>query len=249
MQIEFIGCTNAGKSTLIEGILQACHEQGADILPGNDFVLKQIGLNWVRSHQLRMLLVNLAGLYACLITWRKNLDFYLFAARLLFQLPIPRPERLNLLRNVLKRIGIYEIIRFRSTDQQIILVDEGTLQTAHNLFVHGSAYMKMEDLSTFAGLIPIPDGIVYLRQPESLLIDRIMKRGHKRIPDRSYGNVVHFVKQAVATFDGLMQYPKVENRVLVIDASQEVTMSKNFPDNPIMGLVSKINRDNVCLAK
>ncbi len=249
MQIEFIGCTSAGKSTLIEHLLHAYHEQGVDILPGNDFILKQVRLNWIKNHQLRMFLVNLAGLCACLATWRKNLEFHLFATRLLYQLPISPFVKLYLFRNVLKRIGIYEIIRFRSTDQQIILVDEGTLQTAHNLFVHGSATMKMEDLSTFAGLIPIPDSIVYLRQPESLLIDRIMKRGHKRIPDRSYSNVAHFVKQAVATFDGLVQYPKIEKRVLAVNGSQEVMTAINSPDNPIMGLISKINRDNVCLVK
>lgn len=240
MQIELIGCTSAGKSTLARSVLQDCRQQGLDIFLGEDFVLKQFRLNWIKSRLLRKLLVNLAGLCACLVTWRKNLEFYLFATQILFQLPIPRLERLQLLRNVLKRIGMHEIVRFRSTDQQIILVDEGALQTAHNLFVHGSACVKTEILSTFVRLIPLPDVIVYLRQPEPLLIDRTMKRGHKRIPDRSYDYVVPFVKQAVTTFDELVQYPAVENRVMVVNGSQDAITAVGAQDNPVMGLALKI---------
>ena len=242
MQIELIGCTSAGKSTLTRSILQACDEQGIDIFPSDDFVLEQIRLNWIKSHLPRTLLVDLVALFVCLITWRNNLKFYLFATQLLFQLPIVPLEKLNLLRNVLRKIGIYEIIRFRSTHQQVILVDEGVLQAAHNLFVHVSVDVKTEHLSTFARLVPLPDVVVYLRQPESLLIDRTMKRGHKRIPDRSYRNVVRFVKQAVRTFDTLVQNPAVENKLLVVDGGQDVILATNYHDDPLFGLVLKISQ-------
>ena len=243
MQIELIGCTGAGKSTLTRGVLQACHEQGLDILLGNDFVLKQFRLNWIKSHLLRTFLVYVAALIACVVTWRNNLQFYRFATQLLFQLPIPQLEKLYLLRQVIKKVGIHEIIRFRSTDQQVILVDEGVLQIAHNLFVHGSVQVEVEKLSTFARLVPLSDVAVYLRQPETLLIDRTMKRGHKRIPDRSYSNVVRFIKQAVATFDKLVQDPAVESKLLIVDGgSQTVTIAANHQDDPIMDLASNIIR-------
>jgi thymidylate kinase len=247
LHIELIGCTSAGKSTLSRGILQACHQQGLDILLGDDFVLKQVRLNWVKSHLPRTLLVDLFALLACLVTWPTNLKFYLFATQLLFQLPIPRLEKLNLLRNVLKKIGIYEIIRFRNTDRQIILVDEGVLQAAHNLFVHSSVQVKMENLSTFARLIPLPDVIVYLRQPESLLIDRTIKRGHKRIPDRSYSNVVPFIRQAVTTFDKLVQNPAVESKLLIVDGGQNVTVAASHRDDPLFGLALKIIRNGITI--
>jgi hypothetical protein len=226
-------------------MLQACHEQGIDILPGDDFVLKQVRLNWIRGHLPRTLLVDLATLSACLVTWRNNLKFYLFATRLLFKLPIALFEKLNLLRNVLKKIGIHEIIRFRSADQQVILVDEGVLQAAHNLFVHDSVQVEVEHLATFVRLIPFPDVIVYLRQPESLLIDRTMKRGHKRIADRSYHNVARFVKQAVATFDQLAQNPMVERKLVVVDGGQTVTSAANCQDDPRFDLALRIIRTGI----
>jgi thymidylate kinase len=247
LHIELIGCTSAGKSTLSRSILQACHQQGLDILLGDDFVLKQVRLNWVKSHLPRTLLVDLLAFFTCIVTWPNNLKFYLFATQLLFQLPIPRLEKLNLLRNVLKKIGIYEIIRFRGASQQIILVDEGVLQAAHNLFVHSAVQVKMENLATFAQLIPLPDVIVYLRQPESLLIDRTIKRGHNRIPDRSYSNVVPFIRQAVTTFDKLVKNPAVESKLLIVEGGQNVTVAASYQDDPLFGLALKIIRNGITI--
>jgi hypothetical protein len=198
-------------------------------------------LNWLKGHLARTLLVDLAALLACLVTWRSNREFYLFATQLLYPLPIPRLEKLNLLRNVLKKLGIYEIIRFRGSGQDVILVDEGVLQTAHNLFVHVSAEIKPEHLTTFTGLVPLPDVVVYLKQPEGLLIDRVMKRGHQRIPDRSsYDQVAHFIRQAVATFDKLAQHPAVENKLLIIDGGHGVVMATNDQDDPVMNLALNV---------
>lgn len=242
MQIEFIGCTSAGKSTLARSILQSCREQGLDIFLGDDFVLRQARLNWIKGHLPRSALINLLGLLACLVTWRTHLEFYRFATKLLFKLPIARLEKLNLLRNVLKKIGIYEIIRFRDTDRQVILVDEGVLQIAHNLFVHGSVQVKEEHIATFTRLIPFPDVIVYIRQPESLLIDRIMMRGHKRIPDCSYSNVAPFVERAVATFDQLVQYPEVESRLLVVNGGQTISTTANNRNNTSYDLALNVVR-------
>jgi adenylate kinase family enzyme len=240
LQIELIGCTSAGKSTLIRHILQACREQGIDIILGDDFVLRQVRLDRIKSHLPRTLLVDLLALTACLMTRRKHFKFYSFSTRLLFQLPIAWLEKLNLLRNVVKKIGIHEIICSRGTDQQLILVDEGVLQAAHNLFVHGSIRVKTEHLATFAELIPYPDVVVYLRQPEAVLIDRTMKRGHKRIPDRSYGNVVPFIEQAIATFDKLVQNPAVKSKLLVVDGDRNLTIAADYKDDALFGLAIKV---------
>lgn len=245
MQIELIGCTSSGKSTLTKGMVQASREQGITTLTADDFVLKQIRLNWIKSHLLRTLLIHLVAFFACLVTWRKNIEFYQFAMRHLFHLPIAWLEKLYLFRNVLKKIGIFEIIRFRDTNQQVILVDEGVLQTAHNLFVHVSVHVKREQILTFARLIPLPDVIVYMRQSESLLLERVNKRGHKRIPNRSNGNVARFIKQAIATFDTLVQDPVVESRLLVVDSGQTFSTTANYQDDPSYDLALNIVRNGL----
>ena len=247
MLIEIIGCTSAGKSTQARSIYQACRGQGIDIFLGDDFVLRQIRLQWIKINLLRKLLVNLFALFVSLLTWRNNLEFYAFATQFVFQLPIAWLEKLGLLRNVLKKIGIYEIIRLRSTDQQIILEDEGVLHAAHHLFVHCSIQVKAEHLATFIKLIPLPDVIVYLRQPESLLIDRTMKRGHKRIPVGSYSDVARFIKNAVATFDKLAQYPAVESKLLLVNVNggQNVDIVAPDQDDPLVRQALKIIRNGM----
>lgn len=240
MQLELLGCTSAGKSTLSRKIVQACHEQGIDVILCEDFVLKQVWLDRIKNHLPRTLLVNLLSLFACLMTWRNNHKIYVFAAKHLFQLPIAFIDKLNLLRNVLRKIGTYEIIRRRSAGQQIILADEGVLQAAHHLFVHDFVPVEAEHLATFTRLIPFPDVVVYLKQPESLLIERTMKRGHQRIPDRSYNNVARFIKQAVVMFDKLVQYPAVENKLLLINGGGEVTVAAPDHDSPLVYLALEI---------
>ena len=240
MQIELIGCTGAGKSTLAQRICEAWQAQGIDIVLGEDFVLDQVRLNWIRGRLLRKLVVNVMALFAALLAWPTHREAYRFAARVLYPLPVTRLQKIDTFKNVLKRIGIYEIIHYRGIDQQVVLIDEGVLQAAHYLFVHVSAHIEMEFITLYAGLIPLPDAIVYLRQPESTLIDRTMRRGHKRIPERSYGSVAPFIKQAVGVFDGLVQYPAIERRLLVVNGTQDVEIANKHQDEPTLERVQEI---------
>ncbi|MEZ4869903.1 MAG: AAA family ATPase [Caldilineaceae bacterium] len=240
MQIELIGCTSAGKSTLIREILQASRAQGIDIVQGDDFILQQFGLGWCESSPFRGLLMNGAALVACLITWQKNYSFYRFATRLLWRLPIPSADKRYMLRNVFKKVGVHAIIQRLHTGSQIVLVDEGVLQIAHNLFVHVTAQVDRQEVSTFVKLISLPDVVVYLRQPESLLIDRIMARGHHRLPDRSQANVARFVKQANAVFDQLTQHPTIARRLLTVDDEQQSVVKTTAHDNAFLAIALAI---------
>lgn len=242
MQIELIGCTSAGKSTLLNSILQVCREQEIEALSGDGFVLKQIRLNWVKSYLTRILLVDLFSLFACLLTWRKNLDFYLLTFRTVLRLPttVSLFEKLNIVRNTLKKIGIYEIIRRYGSTKQIIWLDEGTLHTAHYLFVHLTIEAPSTALPTFIGLVPLPDVAIYLRQDEAVLIERTLKRGHKRIPDGSYADVELFIKRAVVTFDKLVQHPAVKRRLLAVDNQQNLIFDQGYQNDSSFAVALKI---------
>jgi len=242
MQIELTGCTGAGKSTLAKRLLQACRAQGIDAWLRDDFVLHQLWLDWIKSHVARTLVVDLLSLLACLITWRKNLEFYLFVMRITWGLrkAVAWPEKLNLTRNILKKIGIYEIIYHRGSDQQVIWVDEGTLHAAHNLFVHVSVEPDPRDLSTFARLVPLPDMVIYVTQTEPVLIERTLARGHKRISERSYANTQRFIRRAVATFDQLMREIASARRQLMIETRQLVIAAQNVQAGPLDAQVLEI---------
>ncbi len=242
MQIELTGCTGAGKTTLASAIHRACREQGIDFLMSNDFVLKQFRLSWIKSNWVRTLLVDLCSLSVCLATWRNNLELYVFAIQNIFRLPIAQFEKLNLARNVLKKIGIYEIIHRRGPDQQVVLVDEGTLHAAHNLFVHVSVEANTSDLSTFVKLVPLPDVAVYVTQSESVLIKRTMQRGHKRIPDRSPVKVELFIKRAVDIFDKLIRELVLQRGMLVDESQRSIVVTQSHQNDPIVAVALEIIR-------
>ncbi len=235
MMIELTGSTGAGKSTLASGMLQAYQQRGIDMLMGDDLVLKQIRLSRVKNRWLRLLGVDLVALLTCLATWQRHHAFYAFALPIIFRLPIGGFEKLNLTRNVLKKIGVYEVIRHRSAEQQIILVDEGTLHAAHNLFVHVAVAPNVKDVAAFLQLVPLPDLAVYVRQSESVLIARTLARGHKRIPDRSHANVEHFIERSVEVSDQVAQQLALDSRLVVVDGRQSDAL-----DQVITALYKKI---------
>lgn len=244
IQIELIGCTSVGKSTLAKGILQACQDQGIHALMGDDFVLKQVKLNWIKSYLVRTLLVDLFSLIACLLTWPKNFGFYLFVIRFILQLPtaVAWFEKMNIARNTLKKIGIYEIIRRRGADKQVVLLDEGTLHTAHYLFVHVSGELITVDLSTFVRLVPLPNVVIYLQQDEAVLVERTLARGHKRIPDGSPTQVERFIKRAITTFDSLVQASAIKSRLLVVNSGSKITIASDYQNDPSLVIALKILR-------
>jgi len=221
MQIELVGCTGAGKSTLAWSVLKSCGERGISLVSSEEFVLRRGRLHWVPGRVGRTVALDLCALYACLATWRKNRALYGFAVRTIFRSPAAWRHKVNLLRNVLKKIGVYEIIHRGSSDDQLILVDEGTVHAAHNLFVHAQGQPDAADLSAFVGLLPLPDVVVLVEQSEAVLVDRTLARGHKRIPKRSSATVRAFVQCAVEVFRRLAQQSPIAERLIVIDGRRD----------------------------
>lgn len=242
MIVEFIGSTGAGKTTLIKHILYCCERDGISAIVGADFVLKRSRLNGIKNHLVRAVLINLISLFASLAAWRSNLAFYRFILRIILRLPdaVPWFDRLCLAKNILKRIGIFETVRRHGDERQLYLVDEGTLHVAHSLFVHLAGEANRHDLSTFAGLVPLPQVVVYLRQDEAVLVDRILARGHPRVPNQSLADAAHFVRQAMNVFDELVQNPAIEPSVVMVDGVQKTVMTPGSSHDSLPAGVVKL---------
>lgn len=207
-------------------MVEMCRAWGIEASLAQDYVLKRLRLDWVQISIIRTLLIDIVATFSCLMSWRYHARFYLFVISTISNLPtaVGSFERLNITRNTLKKIGIYEFIRRRSSEEQIILVDEGTIHSAHNLFVHTSSEPSRDNLSNFVRLVPLPDASIYVQQDEGILVDRTLKRGHKRISNGSCENTKLFIRRAINTFDALKQETAINRNMLVIDAHQTVTI-------------------------
>jgi len=230
MQIELIGCTSAGKSTFARSILSASRGAGAGVVLGEDLVLGLLGLR--PETPWRALALNLAGVAAGVRWWRTHRAFLAWVLGVLGSLPISPLARAHTLRNVLKRLGIYELVRRHSSGDQIVLVDEGVLQVAHYLLVHLSARVDPDLVREFARLTPRPDVAVYLRPPTEVLAARTLARGHKRIPGPTPERVSAFVGRAVETFDALAHHLAADGRLITIAGVEPPTITVDRDDEP-----------------
>ncbi len=241
MQFELIGCTSAGKSTLAPKIVRAGRELGLDIQLSDGFVLKLLRLNWIKNEFVQRRLIELMAFLACLASWRKHRKFYSFAIHASLQAPGSWLYKASVARITLRKIGIYEIIRHYGSDQQIILLEnEGVLQAAHALFVHSGGRSRPNELSAFVQLAPLPDVVVYLRQPKPLLIERILQRGHSRLSSRSYAEVERFVGLAEEAFEALQRQQALMDRMLVIDGEHNLLETRENENNSLLDRVGKL---------
>jgi deoxyadenosine/deoxycytidine kinase len=223
MHIELIGSTSAGKTTLAKKMVEAGKSNGVSIALSDDFMLEQLDLSWVRNEFVRRRLVEAAAFAVCLTSLARHKDFFRFVVREGKSYPGSWFYKLNRIRNVLRKIGIFEFISRRAGSQQIILADnEGILQGVHNLFVHQSSQADLHKIARYAELVPMPDVILYLQQEEDVLISRTLGRGHARVAESSPDHVIHFIRQAVAVFDELINVPRIQERLLIVDGGWNI---------------------------
>lgn len=225
MHIELIGCTSAGKTTLTRKIVDIAKSQDVNIILGDDFVLEKFHLDRIKSEFVRRRLLEVCAIYVCLRHWKRYRQFCRYVWMVVSQVPGSRFYRFNLVRIVLRKIGIYHLINGYGSENQLVLVDnEGIIQAAHNLFVH--THNKLNgNISAFIEEAPLPDMVVYLWQPQSILMERTLRRGHPRIQKRSESKVRFFVEQANDTFEKLKTLPRIAERLLLIDG-QKKTVTK-----------------------
>jgi len=223
MHIELIGSTSAGKTTLAKKMMEAGKNSGVDVFLSDDFMLGQLHLGWVRNEFIRRRLVEVAAFVVWLTCLAKYKDFFGFVLREGKYSPGSWFYKMNRIRNVIRKIGIYEFISRRSESQQVVLADnEGILQGVHNLFVHENSQADLHKIAQYVELVPLPDVVLYLQQEEGVLVARTIARGHDRVTGSSQDKVVHFIRQAVAVFNEMISIPKVHERLLIVDGQLNI---------------------------
>jgi len=235
MQVELIGCTSAGKSTLTQHMIERARTQGIALSTSYDFVLAHYGLGWVKPHALRMALLNNLALWRCLQSAGRHWGLLRFVFGVLRTLPptVSRGERLKIGRITLRNLGIHEIIAQANEPDLIILADEGALQVVHYLFVHVQTPPALDQLSAYLQHAPRPDLVLYYRQPADLLIERTLRRGHKRIPERNQQKIERFIGHALQVFEAVVAEPTIRQRTVIVNGQdQKIDYSATAGDHP-----------------
>lgn len=218
MIIEFIGCTGAGKTTLIKEVQGRLTQKKVPVTTSIDLVVGLLHLRNVTNPTLQNLIQEIVCLPFFIRSLYKYKEFLLYTIRLFLRNSSISISTLNNLRSLERKIGVYEITRHRSQDQ-MILVDEGPMLAAHMFVFTGAAYSP-EELARFAKLLPLPDLVVYVSASVDTLVQRTLHRGdHPReMNTKNLAQTENFTKRAVTIFDQLVEAESIQRRLLRVDS-------------------------------
>src|SRR3990172_4460790 len=163
MIVEFIGSTGAGKTTLIEEVQRSLARKVAVATPF-DLVAERLGVRGITNVSAQHLIQELIGFPFFLRALNQHKEFVLFSLRMLARQANFTLFTINNLRSLERKIAAHEMIK-RINHDRIILVDEGTVLTAHNVFVYTHAVYTHEEIARFASLVPLPATIIYIKAP------------------------------------------------------------------------------------
>lgn len=241
MQIELIGCTGAGKSTFARKILRSCEASEIKIESHDVFLLKKVRLNWIENYIVRTLTIDVIAMFGCLLAvwYHRRLIFFFICSAISTPGNIVSIRRINLMRNVLKKIGLYELLRLMDEEERFILVDEGTIHAAHNLYVHENTVPDFEGLIKFIEMVPVPALAIRIDAERSVLIDRVLKRGHRRISLNTKVHVERFIDNAETVFDHVVKGLTKSGRMCVMYGRPYMIGSRSDIAHKFMDVVVK----------
>ena len=217
MIIEFIGSTGAGKTTLISEVRHRL-AQTTEVTTSFDAVASPLGLRGVTHLTVRNLIQELVGFPFFIGSLYRHKAIIVFILRMLARQASFSFFTINNLRSLERKIGVDEIIKRRQHDK-IILVDEGPLLLAHNVFVYSGAHYTCEEIARFASLVPLPDIIMYIKVPMDILVQRSLQRTDppREMRSRDRELIEKHINRAVKMFDQLIAAENIQARLLIVE--------------------------------
>ena len=172
---------------------------GAVALP--DLVLDRTGLRHVTHPTAVNVVQEACSLPVLLSSWSHHRAFLDFGVRTLGRYAPSTFERVNGLRGLARRVGMYELARRRAPNR-VVLSDEGTVLAAYH-FALSDVELDPRDLARFASLVPRPDWIVHVKAPVPVLVRRAVSRPDRRRQHlgRSRERIERTIRRTVDVFD------------------------------------------------
>jgi deoxyadenosine/deoxycytidine kinase len=217
MIVEFIGSTGAGKTTLINGVNRRLAKTGR-VTTSIDLATGLLGLQGLTNPTLQNLAQELVGLPFFIRTLYKHNEFIRHTIKLYWRNSGFSVQTIHNLRSLERKIGMYEITKYLSKDQ-IILVDEGPILAAH-MFVSTRNTYTPEEIARFIDSLPLPDLVIYIRASVDTLIKRTVSRADppRAIDVKNLALMKQYVQRTVAMFDQLSQAENIRCRLLVVES-------------------------------
>lgn len=215
MIVEITGATGSGKTTLSREVIRTLRTKGYRVVAvhpdnaiGGNQSLRNLSWDVRASAMLPKLL------------WKQR-AFLSFAIKAIGRYADSPWTAVNLLRSVLRKIAVYEWHRSRFSDPTVIVLDEGPIHTAHQLFVHVNSVPNDEALDTFWKVVPKPDLIVHLTAPLQAIHDRTHSRTDPPRRRNVRTHLATYVENAGRLFERLFIRVSGDGNVAAVNMSVE----------------------------
>lgn len=215
MIVEFIGCDGAGKTTLSRMLCER-GIPGSRVVAMPDLLRDRAGLRRITHRTAVNVVQDVGGFPFFVRGFRRHREYIAFARRMLARHEPSALDRLNSMRGIVRRVGMYELATRRASDR-IVLSDEGTVLSAYHLALTDAA-VDPSELDEFARLVPRPDLIVYVTAPVASLVRRAASRPVRRRQHvgKDRDQVERTIRRTGDVFDLLAAAPPLRDRVLVV---------------------------------
>lgn len=195
MIVEFTGSTSSGKTHLLNYVLKASKRSETGLYHAYDYVLERY-FNIRLQGRIRSAVVDM-----CLFPWipwglKKHGSYVRNCIRIILKRRDRYLKRLNIIRNFIKKLLLYEYLCMKCHPEVAVLIDEGPLHLLNNVFAHHDDDPDLEKLKTLLKYLPIPELVVYIYAPESVVAERAL---HRIDPSRNNLSREQWTRLAVNT--------------------------------------------------
>ena len=225
MLIEFVGCSGAGKTTLAKYVVEALRQEGARVAYSAEMVAKAAKVAWIPNERWQNVALNFFLLPWYGRSYVTHRSFYRFVSSIIRRDASSIFDRMNRSRSFMRQMSTYEVLRRREAQYDVIVVDECTLGSAHNLFAHVARAPQLEELREFSGLVPLPEVVVHVETNLELALQRTLARPDPPIRRAREGDRIEkFLVHGQQVYQCLTRCPDLSSRVLTISNNQPLEL-------------------------
>jgi dephospho-CoA kinase len=200
MIIELTGIPGAGKSTVLNSLINSSnkHKYIFDI---KKYILR----NWIFSIN-STIFYDFVLFTKIFLLKRSDIDMLKYIFYIIRNSKNTLFHKINILRNILKKIIIY---RFIENKNEIFFIDEGVSHIPFNVFVDINKTLDEKRIYKLLEMIPTVDILLIIDAPDDILIKRVIKRGkkgHKRINFNLQEDIETFMFQSRIILNKIGKY-------------------------------------------
>jgi thymidylate kinase len=221
MWIEFVGCSGAGKTTLAARTLAVLRESGMYAASSQDLVARSTRTAWIRNNSVRNLLQNVVFAPSAIRAAVHHHSFLRFATGIITREADFPLDWLSRTRSTLRILASQRVLTAYRSSDLVVLIDEGMLNAAQNLFVHARRAPRLREVRAFASRVSMPDIIVHVRVPLGVALLRTMRRHDPPLRTRSRRDLESFITHGQQVFEVLTQADSWRDRVISVSSVPE----------------------------